>query len=138
MRLLRRSALVVFINRTNEELCLETQSTRLHEGKWAVGKKPPLSILAGESGLWQSESKGAGSGTRGSVAYHVSGGKPEQLVMVSWKIPFLGRNSNQSIVPPQEFELEVEGSRGTHGTIVFIFHTRTLKFLIFLMYILRY
>ncbi|KAH8698059.1 hypothetical protein GQ44DRAFT_95441 [Phaeosphaeriaceae sp. PMI808] len=120
MKLLRQSALVVFLNQTNEELCLRTQSPQLREGIWVVGKEPPLSIPAGGSGLWQSESGGAGSGTSGSVTYHISGSSPEQLVIVSWKISFLGRNSHQGMFPQEEFELEVQGG---WGTIVFIFRS---------------
>ncbi|KAH7382113.1 hypothetical protein BKA66DRAFT_463740 [Pyrenochaeta sp. MPI-SDFR-AT-0127] len=116
-----RSTLVVFLNRTNEELCLKTPPQQLHQGAWAVDQGPPLSILAGECGLWKSESRGVGRGTKGSVTYHIAGDAPDQLVLVSWKIPFFGRNSYQGNAPAKGFNLEVQGGSGTHGTVVFIF-----------------
>lgn len=128
LEMFNRSTLVVFLNRTNEELCLETQTQQLHQGVWAMNQGPPLSILAGECGLWKSESRGAGRGTRGSVTYHIAGDTPEQQVLVSWKIPFFGKNSYKADVPAKGFELEVQGGWGMHGTVVFIFRmsrTRT-------------
>lgn len=118
-----RSTLLVFVNRTNEELCLESQTQKLHQGVWAVNQRPPLSILAGECGLWKSKSKGIGRITRGSVTYHIAGDSPEQLVSVSWKNPLFGKNSYQGDVQAKGFELDIQGGCGKHGTVVFTFRT---------------
>lgn len=120
MRILRRSTLVVFINQTNEELCLEAESLWL-KGAWAVNMLPPSSILAGESGLWQSESTGAGRGTAGSVTYYIAGTPSKQLVHVLWRNPLLNRNCFQGSVRLKGFELQILRGWGLHGTVVFIF-----------------
>lgn len=120
MKIFRRSTLVILLNQTNEELCLEKQSLWL-QGVWTADKKPSLSILAGESGLWQSESISAGKSTGGDITYQIVGASPEQLVSISWRNPFLGRSSYRRSVRPKGFELEVQGGRGMHGTVVFIF-----------------
>ena len=120
MGILRRSTLVVFINQTNEELCLEKESLWL-QGVWAADMVPPSSILAGESGLWQSESTGAGRGTGGSVAYYIAGGSSKQLVHILWKNPLLSRSCSQGSVRPKGFELQVLRGWGLHSTVIFIF-----------------
>jgi hypothetical protein len=119
MKILRRSTLVVFINQTNEELCLDAQSLWL-QGVWAADMVPPLSILAGESGLWQSESRGAGRGTGGSVSYYIAGSPSKQPVQILWTNPLLNRSCFQGTVRLKEFELKILKGRGMHGTVVFI------------------
>lgn len=129
MRILRRSTLVVFINQTNEELCLEVESLWL-QGVWAVDMLPPSSILAGESGLWQSESMGAGRGTGGSVTYYIAGTPSKQPVQVLWKNPLLSRSVSQGSVRLKGFELQILRGWGMHGTVVFIFRmSRTFAYL---------
>ncbi|KAF9731902.1 hypothetical protein PMIN04_010939 [Paraphaeosphaeria minitans] len=123
MKSFGRRALILFLNQTNEELRLETQSQRLHQGKWSLGKEPPSSILAGGGDLWQSESAGVGRGTSGSVTYRIVGGRSEQMVVVSWNVPFFGRNCYRGSVLPKEFDIEVQGGQGRHCIVVFIFRT---------------
>ncbi|PVH91430.1 hypothetical protein DM02DRAFT_620536 [Periconia macrospinosa] len=118
--LLKRSVLVVFLNQTKEELCLDTDSHQLAQGTWAASNKLPPSILAGESGLWRSKSSKSGRGTMGSVAYHIAGDPLQHVVKASWKNPVLGRNSYQGSVTTSEFDLDIHGSGGAHGIVVFI------------------
>ncbi|KAL5376306.1 hypothetical protein DPSP01_010534 [Paraphaeosphaeria sporulosa] len=123
MKSLRRSALVLFLNQTNEELRLDTQSQWPHQGKWSLGKEPPSFILAGGGALWQSESAGVGCGTSGSITYRIVGGAPEQMVVTSWKVPYFRRNSYQGSVTMKEFDIEVQGGKGRHCIVVFIFRS---------------
>jgi len=117
---LNRSTMIVLLNRTNEELCLDTNSRQPLKGIWTTDMCPPTSILAGESGLWQSKSSKLGRGTMGFVAYRIAGDPNQHVVVTSWQNPFFGYNTYQGSVAQEEFEVQVHGGSGTHAIGVFV------------------
>jgi hypothetical protein len=120
---LRRSTLIVFLNKTNEELILVTNPHQPSKGVWSAEKYPPVRILAGESGLWQSKSSKLGRGTVGSTAFRIAGDPDQDVVTVSWQNPFFGQNTYRGTVTQKDFNLVIYGVGGSHAIVVFVLRT---------------
>jgi hypothetical protein len=112
--------LVIFLNQTNEELRTDANSHQLVKGAWTASERPPTSILAGESGIWRSNSSKPGQDLMGSVAYRIAGNPDQHAVVISWQNPLLGWNTYRGSGTPKGFDLDIHGGSGIHATVVFI------------------
>jgi hypothetical protein len=119
--MLTRSTIIILLNQTNEELLLGSRSQYLYNSRWKPGMEPPISILAGEYGVWASESETTGGGNKGSLQYSISGLDLQDPLILHWDNPYFGRNSYEPSKVPDGFELKVLGGEGVHATVAFVF-----------------
>jgi hypothetical protein len=119
--MLTRSTIIILLNQTNEELLLDSRSQYLDNSRWKPGMEPPISILAGEYGVWASQSETTGGGNKGSLQYSISGLALYDPIVLHWDNPYFGKNSYEPSRVPDGFELKVLGGEGIHATVVYVF-----------------
>lgn len=118
-----RELLVVILNHTNEELNLQPDSPTLKHGHLmdAPDSRPPLEILAGESGMLRCKSIHAGAGVEGSVTYRVVGFQANNGVTFMWNVPYLGPNKFDCSCAVDDFTVSILGGRGNQAVVVYVF-----------------
>ncbi|KAH8788901.1 hypothetical protein F5883DRAFT_533499 [Diaporthe sp. PMI_573] len=116
-----RETTVVLLNRTGDELALETETIRLSQGKWErVESMPPKVVIPGSSAMWHCKSTGIGHGIDGSVTYSVTAGVPHDKVRVCWKNRYFGPNQYNSASTRDKHVIEVQGGMGSNAVVVFV------------------
>jgi hypothetical protein len=70
--MLTRSTIIILLNQTNKEPVLDPHSQLLVYSVWMSDMGPPISIFAGEYGVWASESATQMDGNKGSLQYLIS------------------------------------------------------------------
>jgi hypothetical protein len=122
-----RELVVVILNHTNEELNLQPESPTLKHGNLidAPDSRPPLEILAGESGLLRCKSNHIGAGIEGSLTYRVVGYGANNGVTFTWNLPYIGPNKFDGNCAVDDFTVTVLGGRGNQAVVVFILSKST-------------
>ena len=75
--------------------------------------EPPISILAGEYGVWASQYKTTEGGNKDSLQYSISGLALYDPIILHWYNPYSGRNSYEPSKAPEGFELKVLRGKGS-------------------------
>lgn len=122
-----RELLVVILNHTNEELNLQPESPTLKHGNLmdSPDSRPPLEILAGESGMLRCKSNHVGVGVEGSITYRVVGFGANNGVTFVWNVPYIGPNKFDGYCAVDGFTVTVLGGRGNQAVVVFVLSKST-------------
>ncbi|MFJ7593162.1 Crystal protein ET79 [Streptomyces sp. NPDC097617] len=104
----------VTLNNSTGGLLARTDSGLSH-GIWSDNQLPPVNIMPGQRGTWQSESDGFLTGTQGYATYQVQGGGH---VTVQWNNPYSGSNSYSCTAPAGRTCTRTGGS-GNNAAVAF-------------------
>ncbi|KAH8817221.1 hypothetical protein F5884DRAFT_778785 [Xylogone sp. PMI_703] len=116
----KRKTTVILLNETNEELLLHSGTMQLFSGIWSSDMKPPTSILAGEYGVWKSQSVTVLGGNHGFLQYSINGGDTKDTINLPWRNSFLRSNCYAPTRAPRGFQIKVFGGEGYHAAVTFV------------------
>lgn len=114
-----RSTVVKLKNNSGNKLMLNSASISLPHGEWASGKYPPVKILDGQTGEWESDSSGFMTGTEGKLEYQFADDGDVATVRIYWGNPFNGRNGYSITVSSDHYKVGYEGGSGDNATVDF-------------------